>query len=753
MVMQRGSATRYRDSAAPLVSIGLTVAVLAIALYFMSEAFEERQSAAEAADLRAATLTLASANALIGTPLESSPVDLEASIAIIEGDHTVALHALTTAETQRAQFLLAALGTMSHSAAHSMDEHTELQELLRRAARESEADASEAEWRAAVAMALALLFVISTVLTLARARHRSDQATLVLEGEATSRHRLETMLNDLPDMLVVFDAAGTVTYRSASADRLLPADATIDDFVKRAPQPEQTALSAHLRTAPERSEIFEMRMCSGQGFFDIRVTDLADDEFVDGHLVTARDVTAELVLRSELEKQASLDVLTGLPNRRALDPVLDLARRRAGGAAVGLLLIDFDDFKDINDTLGHLVGDQLLREASARLLDVLRSSESLLRLGGDEFAVVLAPIGDERALESTADRVRAAMASAFKFAEATERVRTSIGAVLLESFVDADELLGKADIALYEAKRAGGDRLVVFKPAMEERAIADAAVARALRTVDMSSEFELHYQPIVDAGSGDVVSIEALLRWTSPTLGPVPPARFIPIAERLGLMPGIGDWVLDEVCRQVAQWESEGLADDVTVSFNVSAQQLAEPRFVTSVFDTADRWTIHPERLVAEVTESMVIDQQSAVIDRLGELRTGGIKIAIDDFGSGYSNLGQLLSVPLDTIKIDRELLLRLADMRDRAGGDPSDPCAIMQAIVTIASMLQAPVVCEGVETPAQRTSLRASGVTYLQGYLLGRPGPASEVVFPKAPQVRRRPTDERSPDTAALAS
>lgn len=723
-------------SMAPLLVIGAAVMVLGAALFFMSEALEERESAAAAAELRAASLTLASVDALVGTPLQFTAVNIEESIAVLEGDHAQALHSLSPVEQQQAEELLVGVTMLGHSHIHTAEEHSELLTLLGKAAEQANTDATQAAEHAATAIAAALLALTGAAWTMANSRTRVEKEALASASESALRHRLETLLNDLPDMLFVFDGDGAITYRSTSVDELLPADATTADLVARVSEQCKERLRTHLTEQPTTTEVFEVRTETGSVFLDIRVTDLADDEYVDGHLVTARDVTAELVLRSELEAQASVDLLTGLLNRRALDPALEDAQRHAEAGPVGFLLVDFDDFKEVNDTLGHLVGDQLLREAASRMQAVLRSGEVLLRLGGDEFALVLAPIESSSAVAEAGARVRAALRPAFDLGETEERLRTSVGAVILDGPFEPDELLGKADIALYEAKADGGNRLVMFEPEMEERSTRSNNIMRALRTVDFDDEFSLVFQPIFDVETNEIVSLEALLRWHSPSLGTVSPGDFIPIAERIGLMPQLGDWVLNAVCQQTAQWDRQGLDQAITVSFNVSAQQLEEAQFVASVFNAIERWGISSNRLVAEVTESMVIDRNSGVIDRLSRLRRGGVKISVDDFGSGYSNLGQLLGVPLDLIKIDRDLLVRLGDMREASGGDPAGPCAIMQAIVSIADMLNAPVVCEGVETDVQRMSLRSSGVSYLQGYLLARPAPPEELVLNLRPEA-----------------
>jgi EAL domain-containing protein (putative c-di-GMP-specific phosphodiesterase class I) len=302
---------------------------------------------------------------------------------------------------------------------------------------------------------------------------------------------------------------------------------------------------------------------------------------------------------------------------------------------------------------------------------------------------------------------------------------TSIGAATTSEPSHAKNLLGEADVALYEAKRLGGDKVVVFEEALESTRTRRDQVTHALREADFDEEFWIAYQPIVTAETAEISTLEALLRWTSPKLGELEPEEFIPVAEITDEILPLGTWVFDQVCKQVAYWNDAGMDPNIGVSVNVSPRQLLDESFVSYVLQTARTWGVKPTQLIIEITESAVLDYTGDARSRLEQLRAAGFRISIDDFGSGYSNLGQLLAVPFDIIKVDRSLLLTLSDMRDQRGGDPAEPCAIMEAIVSIASILGAPVVCEGVETEIQLDSLRASGITHIQGFLTGRPSPA----------------------------
>ncbi|MEZ5383807.1 MAG: EAL domain-containing protein [Microthrixaceae bacterium] len=440
----------------------------------------------------------------------------------------------------------------------------------------------------------------------------------------------------------------------------------------------------------------------------------------------AAQVEAGRILGEELQRQAAVDALTGLPNRRALEPALRAgppdAAGRASSDSVALLILDLDGFKQTNDTLGHLAGDHLLRAVAERLSGVLHSGETLLRLGGDEFAAVLPAVSSDDEPRQLADRLLAALVEPFEVGPRLERLRTSIGAAVGDAGVTSEVLLRRADMALYEAKRAGGSMMLTFEPEMEIRATAASTMSRELRNADFDREFSLVFQPIVDSDSWETVSVEALLRWTSPSLGVVGPNEFIQVAEQSGDICAIGRWVLSTAVAQLAEWDDAGLSEGISLSLNVSSRQFEEDGFVESFLSVVASHGVDPRRLIVEVTESGVIDRGSDTTARLQQLRASGVRIAIDDFGSGYSNLGQMLRLPLDIIKIDRSLLLTLGAMREGADGAGEGPCEVMRAIGSIAQVVGAQVICEGVETDRQARSLRDSGIQYLQGYLTGRP-------------------------------
>lgn len=730
----------------------MLVGTVLIGLWSSAEALEERRSAAAARDLQMAAMTVATADLVVATyGGEPQLPALESSVEELRGGHDLALHALPPDQAGRARDLLREITACglrllaSDGSKPVVHDHQELQYLLDSAARNAATEAAEAERQAVLAVFVAVFAVCLGGWLLVRSRYRSERERSRAEAQANAGRRLESLINDSPEIFLVIDRAGGIAYRSASADRLLDAAAlSTEDIVALADGPEQSELREHLGRSDIGgvSDVFRLVGADHEpGWYEVRVSDLTDDDLVDGHVITARDITGEVRLRDELRRLANTDVLTGLPNRRVLQSAIEDAKAavRGDGAMMALMTLDIDGFKVINDSLGHLAGDELLIEVAARLNRAIGPDDVVLRLGGDEFAVVVPRVTPESAAYVHAQRLLDVLREPFRLGERWERVRTSIGVAVTSDPEHAVALLSEADIAMYEAKRRGGDDAVFYEPVLESGATRATQITRALRSADFDAELSLVYQPIVDVDTSEIVALEALLRWTSPDLGTVTPNEFIPVAEASGEICRIGQWVLDSVCRQLAAWIESGIAPHITVSFNVSPLELAEDDFVSGVLAAARTWSISPERLVVEVTESTALEHTGLSVARLEQLRQAGIRISIDDFGSGYSNLGQLLTVPFDVIKIDRSLLLTLTAMRERAGGDTSGPCAIMEAIVSIAGILDAPVICEGVETERQRTSLQASGVGYVQGYLTGRPVPAESIT----PALRASSTTE----------
>lgn len=703
-------------------------------------ALVDRESASAARDLQVSAMRVAAADAVRiagGDPLGP---DLDAAVDALAGDHDAALAGLAESEADQAEALLLEIAGCGSwlldpgDEVHEVHGHSELQALLDSAATVAADNASAAERSAVLSLVGGMLVAFLAAVLVAGARVRSYRRQSLFESEQRSGQRLAALVRDSSDLFFVVDPDGLISYRSVSAHRLLgEAGLHRDDIAGLAEPGSVDRLRSHLQRADVQGalEVFEVLDSDGAlRCFELRVSDLTADHAVGGHVITARDVTDQHRLQAELRHQASTDTLTGLANRRRLGPALDAAQESmsSSGSMSALMVLDVDGFKGINDAFGHETGDELLRLVATRLGAAAGGpSDEVLRLGSDEFAVVFNRVRSLGEATERADLLRTAFTEPFAIAGRSERLSASAGMAITADPAEVAGLYPKAQLALTAAKSSGSrSRVVMYEPAMEESVARTTRIRRALHSAVYDDEFTIVYQPIVATADRKLAGLEALLRWNSPAVGAVGPDEFIPIAEASGDICPIGHWVIEQVSRQLSLWTALGMPDDVTVSVNVSPRQLAEADLVGCVSATTRAWGIEPERLVIEITETAALDETGVAIGRLGELREAGFKISIDDFGSGYSNLGQLLRVPFDVLKIDRSLLLMLSEMRETAGGDPSGPCHIISAIVSIAEILGVPVICEGVETEEQFGSLAASGVSHAQGYLTGRPAPAA---------------------------
>jgi diguanylate cyclase len=439
---------------------------------------------------------------------------------------------------------------------------------------------------------------------------------------------------------------------------------------------------------------------------------------------------------SENARLALLDPLTGLPNRRLFNDRLDRAAAVSArsGLPLALLLLDVDRFKDVNDTLGHPRGDALLVEVAGRLRRTIRDADTVARLGGDEFAILLPVVESVLAAETFAQRVREVFDEPFDLEGMLLHVDSSVGlAVLPEHADDVTSLMARADIAMYTAKASG----VGVATYSGQDAATDASSRLMLlgdlrKALDNADELHLHYQPKVDLRTGAVVGLEALLRWEHPTLGNIPPADFIPVAERTGLMQQVTARVLSLVVEQMASWRAQG--QELPVAVNLSARNLLEPHLDTFVADLLTRYDVPATLLELEVTESAIIEDPTRAIGMLRRLSDLGITVAVDDFGIGNTSMSQLGTMPLRTIKIDRSFVTHLSD---------DDPALVLvKAIVDLAHEFGLTAVAEGVETPDVIERLRGLGCDVAQGFHWSRPVPPEEL-----PEVVDRLTSES--DTA----
>lgn len=441
----------------------------------------------------------------------------------------------------------------------------------------------------------------------------------------------------------------------------------------------------------------------------------ADGVTFSGYRGTATDVTTEVEAQARANHLALHDALTELPNRVLLRERLNMALLASKGQTTqtAVLCLDLDDFKEVNDTLGHGAGDQLLRQLGERLRAAVLVTDTVGRLGGDEFAVVQAGVALPSEADALARRLIAAVKKPFVVDGHELYVGVSVGVALSSEGDDTERMLKNADIALYRAKQAGRGTVRFFEPEMDLELQARKSLEHDLRQAISKEELDLHYQPLVDLGDREIAAVEALLRWNHPTRGSVPPDAFISIAEETGLIIAIGDWVLRTACRQALEWPG------IRVAVNLSPIQFKSRELVDNVRNVLMETGLSPERLELEITESVLLHDTRSALEILNGLKQLGVRIAMDDFGTGYSSLRYLNSFPFDKIKIDKSFI---ADMADR---DKSS--AIVKSVISLGQSLNMTTTAEGVETPEQAAFLASEGCEQVQGFYFGRPMPAKD--------------------------
>jgi diguanylate cyclase (GGDEF)-like protein/PAS domain S-box-containing protein len=447
----------------------------------------------------------------------------------------------------------------------------------------------------------------------------------------------------------------------------------------------------------------------------------------DGRIYALCGISTDITKRKQTEETiyqlAFYDPLTGLPNRRLLQDrlqqLLTTLPRKTQGAA--LMFVDVDNFKDINDTLGHDMGDLLLRQIAQRLAVCVRAQDTLARQGGDEFVVLLVEL-DSRSEEAASQaqhigqKILASLNQPYLLGDVPYQSSVSIGVSLLDGAATTrDDLFKQADMAMYQAKAAGRNALRFFNPQMQAQVIARTSLEADLRWALQTSEFVLHYQPQVNA-DGQVLGYEALVRWQHPMRGLVMPSQFIGAAESCGLILPLGHWIMQTACEQLLAWSQQLPECTWCIAVNVSAQQFRQAHFVDQVRDLLRQTGVNPALLELELTESQLVDDVAGVIQKMWALRDLGVQLSLDDFGTGYSSLAMLKRLPLNQLKIDQSFV------RDMLV-DPQD-ASIIRAIVTMGESLHLDVIAEGVELPEQRDALRALGCHHFQGYLFGKPAP-----------------------------
>jgi diguanylate cyclase (GGDEF)-like protein len=449
----------------------------------------------------------------------------------------------------------------------------------------------------------------------------------------------------------------------------------------------------------------------------------ATAEEVTHWVAVGRDITQRKTAEDMIRHLAFYDALTDLPNRQLLLDRLQqaLAASARSGQHGALMFIDLDNFKILNDTLGHHMGDQLLQKVAARLTKSVRKTDMVARLGGDEFVVMVDDLStdpDAAAFKATAlaEKVLNTLREPFQLTGHQHFATPSIGVTSFNGQQsDVGELLKQADLAMYQAKSLGRNTLCFFDPNMQATVSANATVSSDLRVALSEQQFVVHYQPQVDR-VGVITGVEALVRWQHPQRGLMFPADFIPVAEDTGLILPLGQWVLEKACEQLAAWADRAQTANLSIAVNVSVRQFRHPDFVDMVMAAITRTGIRPHKLKLELTESLLADRMEITIDKMGMLKALGVTLSLDDFGVGYSSLSVLKRLPLDQLKIDKGFV---ADVLT----DPND-AAISRAIIALAQSLSLQVVAEGVETQEQRDFLAYQGCDQFQGHLFAKPLP-----------------------------
>ena len=574
-------------------------------------------------------------------------------------------------------------------------------------------------------------------------------AGAALEHMAGSEARFRSLAQNSSDVITIVNAAGLVTYQSSSVGRVFgyPADELLGHDVRDWVHPDdlhqlvQLLVADPSEAAAGGSPLLYMRLRHRDRTWrhsETAVTSMFDDPSVRGLVLNTRDVSERVALEAELRAQALQDPLTGLANRKLFSDRLDnaLARRARDQQPVAVAFLDIDDFKSINDTMGHAAGDVLLREVGRRLLVCVRPGDTVARFGGDEFALLLEGTGG-RAVEAVGQRLMHELGQPFRLLDQEMLVRASVGLAVAEGAETTEGLLSGADTAMYVAKARGKSRFEVFKTRMRDDALERSGLRTDLEWALARDELALHYQPVMDVPSGQVRGFEALVRWNHPRRGLLQPGDFIDLAEQSGLILPIGAWVLRQACVQAQTWRRT-YDPQLSMAVNVSARQLLDPDLVGEVATALQESGLDPSGLVLEITESATVSDTEAAIARLEELKALGVGLAIDDFGTGYSSLSYLRRFPVDQLKIDRSFVNGLATTtQDRA---------IVASVINLGHALGIQVVAEGVETIDQLEKLGELGCDLAQGFNWDQPatpeiiGAWLTLVFSVSPSLTPRP-------------
>jgi diguanylate cyclase (GGDEF)-like protein/PAS domain S-box-containing protein len=543
-------------------------------------------------------------------------------------------------------------------------------------------------------------------------------------------HKLSQAVEQSPVSVIIADTTGAIEYVNPKfvevtgyrADEVIGRNPRLLKSGKMPPETYEELWQTIATGREWRGELLN-RKKDGELFWEsVSISPIKRPDGTVTHFLAAKE---DITIRKEYEKrliqQANFDEVTRLPNRvLALDRLEQaVARGRRQGSKVGLLFLDLDRFKYVNDTLGHHTGDQILKEVGARIRRCLRAADTVARLGGDEFTVILPDLMAGIDAEPVAHKILDAFAHPFHLGGREIFLTPSIGITIWPDDGDLpDELMRNADTAMYRAKEMGRNNFRFFTPELNERALTRAHMEHQIRHALERNEFDVHYQPLIDLKTGRVIRAEALLRWRNAELGHVSPEKFIPLAEEIGLITPIGEWVLKTACQQAVAWRRDGLCPP-RISVNVSSRQFRGISLMQTVVDTLKATGMPPDGLELEITENLLLADIPEVVDTLRQLDGMGINLSVDDFGTGYSSLSYLRRFPVSVLKIDRSFVQDVTTDTDSA--------TLVEAIINMARSLKLEVVAEGVETDAQMDFLRQRGCDTAQGYYFSKPLPAAE--------------------------
>ena len=568
------------------------------------------------------------------------------------------------------------------------------------------------------------------------------QVSLAVEGASLaadlhrrqSEARFRSLVAHSSDLITVLDASGVVTYQSPSIGRVLGyrvdelEGTRFAELLSEADRPRLEQLVAGDGGGNPESHTFECSLRHRDGTmlrFEVQHTDLLQDEHVRGIVLNSRDVSERKAFEDQLAHQAFHDPVTNLANRALFSDRVEhaLMRSQRGFPDIAIVFIDLDDFKTVNDSLGHAAGDQVLEEVAQRLQIAVRPTDTVARFGGDEFAVLLEGVNDSAQAADAAARILHALEIPLEIDGKQVFPRASIGICLVDredAVPEAAELLRNADVAMYMAKRDSKGSYRVFEPTMHERVVERLELRGELQRAIDENELVLYYQPVVRLQGHEILGVEALLRWEHPTRGLIPPNQFIPLAEETGLIIPMGRWVLETACQEgVRLHEAFPHGEPLAISVNLSVRQLQSESIVADVRSALTKTGLPPSSLVLEITESVMMSDTDFAVQRLSDLKALGVRLAMDDFGTGYSSLSYLSRFPVDILKMDRSFV------------GAGENVALQSAIIALGASLDLDVVAEGIELPEQEQSLHDLGCEIGQGFLFARPmGPPELLTF-----------------------